>query len=61
MSGFKQHEPQIKGVKNCHECNKETKQDIFVIDYGRKKKRDEPGLTECVACMDCKIIYEVIA
>jgi hypothetical protein len=59
--GFKQADTEIKDLKVCPECSSDIKQDIFVIDYGRKKKRGENGLTECRACFKCKVIYEVIS
>lgn len=58
---FKQAEKEIKDIQICPACNTDIKQDVFVIDYGRKKKRGENGLTECRACFNCKVIYEVIS
>ncbi len=58
---FKEVTPHQKNLQNCPECQGDIKQDIFVIDYGRKKKRGENGLTECRACFNCKLIYEVIS
>ena len=59
--GFAQAEKSIKDLKICPKCQSKIKQDIFVLDYGRKKKRNEPGLAECRACFECKLIYEVIS
>ena len=61
MSEFKQAEFEMKDLKICPECNGEIKQDIFVLDYGRKKVKGEHGLMEARACFECKIIYEKIA
>ena len=60
-SEFREITPYAKNLDKCPDCLGEIKQDIFVIDYGRKKKRDEKGLTECKACFKCKIIYEVVS
>ena len=58
---YAQSDPVMKDLKICPKCNGSIRKDIFVLDYGRKKKRGEPGLTECRFCSDCKIIYERIA
>lgn len=58
---FQEVDEPLKNLKNCPECNSVIEQDLFLLDYGRKKKNNEPGLIEARACFECKKIYEVIS
>lgn len=58
---FREHVPNLKGLANCTECDKPLVQDIFIIPKEHGTPERKGGLLEAIACMDCKIIHEVLS